>query len=192
MKRRRFLATAPVALLAACAAGRPRPPMLQLPMLRLAPAALGRSMSVVQRLSVQRLDQPEEPPQTVEVLMQIDDQRLQLAGFAFSQRVLTMGWDGQTLTTQRHPMLPAEVDAERMLRDITLAWWPAAAIAAALPADWRLEQAPGLRVLRNQGEATISLRYAAPEVEDPAGERRIELNNVVERYALTIESKVQS
>ena len=35
----------------------------------------------------------------------------------------------------------AEVDADRMLRDITLAWWPAAAIAAALPEDWRLEQA---------------------------------------------------
>lgn len=192
MKRRSVLALG-AALLAGCAARprAPRPPLLQLPSLRLAPAALGRELSLVQRLSVQRLDQPDEPPQSVEVLMQVDAQRLQLAGFALGQRVLTLGWDGQFVASQRHPMLPAEVDIERMLRDIGLAWWPVAAIRAALPEGWNLDQGEGVRVLRRGEDICMRLRYAAPTAEDPAGERWIELSNTVEGYALTIESKVQ-
>lgn len=188
MKRRLLLLCA-TALLAACAG--PAPVSSRLPMLRLPPQALARQLNLVQRLSVRRLDQPDAPPQTVDVLFQADAERLQLAGFALNQRVLTLAWDGQHLSVQRHPLLPAEVDVERMLRDISLAWWPATAINAALPEGWSLEQRGDERVLRQQGEARLSLRYAPPNAEDPQGERRIELDNPVEGYALTIESKVQ-
>src|SRR6218665_2628843 len=123
--------------------------------------------------------------------MQADAQRLQLAGFALGQRVLTMSWDGQVVASQRHPMLPAEVDIERMLRDIGLAWWPVAAIRGALPEGWHLDQADGQRLLRPGDTPCIRLRYAEATAEDPAGERWIELSNDIEGYALTIESKAQ-
>lgn len=190
MKRRAFMLVIS-ATLAACADRPLRASSQLLPLLRLSPRSLGRELSLVQRLSVRRLNRPDAPPQTVEILLQANAERLQLAGFALNQRVLTLSWDGKNLNVQRHPLLPAEVDVERMLRDISLAWWPVTVINAALPEGWRLEQSGQLRVLRQDGEQRLSLHYADPNAEDAQGERRIELNNPVEGYALTIESMNQ-
>jgi len=182
MKRRVLLMT-PL-LLTACASVAP-PPRVLLPMLRLPPAALGRTLSLVQRLSVSRLDAPEAAAQGVDVLLEADAQGLRLAGFAFNQRVLTLAWDGQDVAVQRHAMLPAEVDTDRMLRDLSLVFWPAGAVRAALPPGWSLSEEASSRSLRWQGEALLTIAYTG-------GIALVELINQAEGYALRIESKVQS
>lgn len=187
MIARRSLLLGATVLLGACAA--PRAPLVQLPLLRLPPAALGRALSLVQRLSVRRLDAAADaPPQTVEVLLEADGEALRLAGFALNQRVLTMAWDGRELQVKRHPLLPAEVDTDRMLRDLTLVLWPAEAIRAALPAGWTLDADARTRVLRDHGEPRLTIAYGVA-VDAPLGP--VTLSNLAEGYALEIESRVQ-
>ncbi|MEJ6005063.1 DUF3261 domain-containing protein [Paucibacter sp. AS339] len=188
LSRRTALAWGPALalLLAACATRPAAPPLL--PKLHLSPAELGRSLSLVQRLSVYRLDAPEAAPQTVEVLLEADASGLRLAGFALGQRVLALQWDGRDLTVQRHLMLPAEVDTDRMLRDLCLVFWPVEALRAHLPSGWTLESDAGERRLLQEGRTVINVGIETLGVD---GEK-IELLNLVEGYRLLIESKPQA
>ncbi len=188
LSRRAVLALLP-AWLAACASSTQAPAArLQLPLLHLPPAELGRSLSLVQRLSVYRLDAPEAAPQSVEVQLEADAQHLRLAGFALGQRVLMLQWDGQQLSVQRHPLLPAEVDTARMLRDLCLVYWPEAALKAHLPEGWSLQLEAGLRRLFHESQEVLRIAF---EPQGPDGEK-IELLNRVEAYRLVIESQSQA
>lgn len=178
MKRRPLLIAT---LLAGCATA---PPPSMLPPLRLPPAALGGArFALSQRLSVTRLDQPDAPPQRVEVQLQLDASGLLLAGFAFGQRVLLMQWDGKELNVQRHPMLPGEVDTDRMLRDLCLTFWPAEAVRAALPEGWTWEQTAAGQALQQGGQARLVLQRQGANI--------VEIVNRAEGYRLLIESQPQ-
>jgi hypothetical protein len=176
MKRRLLLTL----LLAGCASQPPAPGGL--PPLRLPPAALGGArFALNQRLSVTRLDQPDAPPQRVEVQLQLDASGLLLAGFAYGQRVLLMRWDGKDLDVQRHPMLPGEVDTDRMLRDLCLTFWPAEAVRAALPQGWAWLATADGQQLQQAGEPRLVLRRPGAYI--------VEIVNSVEGYRLLIESQ---
>lgn len=186
MRRRELIAVLSALGLAACA--HPvRAPALRLPELKLTPASLGTSLSLVQRLTVREL--PSGAGETaaehsIDVQLQIDAQALRLAAFALNQRVLTIVWDGRELQVQRHPMLPAEVDAARVLRDIQLCYWPAEAVRAALPAGWTLDDERSRRVLSHEGSPQVIIDYGA----DARWQGRAELDNRAEGYRLSIES----
>jgi hypothetical protein len=155
-----------------------------LPLLRLPPAALGDArVALNQRLTVTRLDRPDAPPQRVEVQLQLDASGLLLAGFAFGQRVLLMRWDGADLQVQRHPMLPAEVETDRMLRDLCLNFWPANAVRAALPQGWEWVQTASGQELRQVGQARLVLLRPTANI--------VEIVNMAEGYRLLIESQPQ-
>lgn len=181
MKRRTLLTTTAL-LLAGCATRAPAPSAL--PALRLAPALLGDTrFALSQRLSVTRLDAPDAPPQRVDVQLQLDASGLLLAGFALGQRVLLMQWDGRDLNVQRHALLPAEVDTERMLRDLCLSFWPAAAVREALPAGWAWVDVDEGQSLQQDGQER--LRLSRP------GANLVEIVNRAEGYRLLIESQPQ-
>lgn len=164
------------------ATARPAPLRVELPPLRLPPAALGAaSYAYSQRLSVTRLDRPQARAQQVDVQLQLDASGLLLAGFAFGQRVLLMQWDGEQLQVTRHPRLPAEVDTDRMLRDLCLVFWPADAVRAALPAGWSWVETPDGQTLR-QGE-TVQLTVRRPTAQ------QVDIVNTAEGYRLLIDSQ---
>jgi hypothetical protein len=178
MKRRLLLLT--VALLAGCASTPLKPSGL--PPLRLAPAALGDARwALNQRLSVWRLDAPDAVPQRIDAQLQLDASGLLLAGFAFGQRVLLMQWDGAALNVQRHAMLPAEVDTDRVLRDLCLTFWPAEAVRAALPDGWAWVATADGQALQQAGEARMLLRRPGANI--------VEIVNLAEGYRLLIESQ---
>lgn len=180
MNRRLLLISA--LLLSACA-NRALPPSA-LPSLRLPPAALGNArFALSQRLSVTRLDMPDAPPQRVDVQLQLDASGLLLAAFAYGQRVLLMQWDGQELGVQRHAMLPAEVDANRMLRDLCLTYWPAEAVRAALPEGWTWVSTAAGQELQQLGQARLVIRRPGANI--------VEIVNLSEGYQLLIESQAQ-
>ncbi|MCV2368081.1 DUF3261 domain-containing protein [Roseateles oligotrophus] len=170
--------------LTACAAPRKRDPGL--PLLHLPPAELGRPLSLVQRLSVRRLAAIDEPPQVVDVLLEADAASLRLAGFALNQRVLTMSWDGQALTVQRHPLLPAQVEEKRILRDLCLVYWPAESLRQRLPEGWLLRADAGGRRLFDADRLALSVEFQGSEENG-----RVLLLNLLEGYELLIESKLQ-
>lgn len=162
-----------------------------LPRLRLAPALLEREMSLSQRLTVTPLGDGNRAPQVVDVQLELDRDSLRLAAFALGQRVLLMQWDGRELKTQRHPRLPAEVDEQRMLRDMTLVYWPGAALSGALPPPWTLRESPGHRELLAGSPGAGSARAVVDVAVsgDLARDSRIVIVNEREHYRLLIESR---
>ncbi|AMC34395.1 DUF3261 domain-containing protein [Janthinobacterium sp. B9-8] len=168
-------------LLGGCASA----PKMSLPALRLAPAAFAGSVSLTQRLSVTPLPANSAVPKTLDALLEISPEQVQLAGFALGQRILTVSWDGQSLTSSRHALLPKEVDEQRVLRDVQLVYWPQAAIQAALPEGWTLSEEGNVRKLTLGQENAITIRYHAT----PHWAGKAELENTLEHYRLVIDSK---
>ncbi|HWW04370.1 DUF3261 domain-containing protein [Collimonas sp.] len=148
--------------------------------LKLAPAALGANISLQQHLTVERNGRVDQ----LDAALEIDQQQFNMVGLAFGQRVLSLHYDGQTLQSWRHPMLPSQVRAEDVLEDTQLTLWPLAAIRQALPAGWAIEQQGLQRTLSLQGETVTVINYSTPTPWDG----KVELNNLRYHYRLTIES----
>jgi hypothetical protein len=148
--------------------------------LKLSPAALGESISLQQHLTVERNGRVDE----LDTALEVDSERLDLVGLAFGQRVLTLHYDGEILTTWRHPMFPVVVQGEDVLEDLQLILWPVSDIRQSLPAGWRIEE-QGLR-------RTLLARETPVAVIDYSGERRwsgkVELSNLRYHYRLIIQS----
>ncbi|WP_145478686.1 DUF3261 domain-containing protein [Stenotrophomonas rhizophila] len=163
-------------LLAACASTRMPAPLVQLPTLQLAPSALAEPLQLQQRLQF-RFGSHER---TLDALLEADGEQVRLAVQAMGQTGVRMVWDGHTLEQTRAPWLPPQVRGERVLDDLQFALWPADAIRAALPADWRLVEADGGRRLEQAGKAWLVL--------EPLDDGQVRLRNLAEGYELVIES----
>lgn len=171
--------------LGACASAPPPPARLGL---KLAPSALAAAFSVQQHLRVERGERIDE----LDVALEVDAAHFELVGLAFGQRVLTLHYDGEQLTSWRHPMLPAQVRAEDVLEDLQLTLWPLGAIRQALPAGWRIEEHPmrsslytGRRRTLYMGELPVmQIDYRA----QPNWSGTVVLENLRYHYRLTIET----
>lgn len=171
--------------LAGCATTRTLPTS-PLPEPRLAPATLGATISVAQRLRFETATAPDGATPGIDAQLEVDADSLRLAGIAMGQRVLTLQWDGHELASQRHPQLPPQVDPARVLRDIQYAYWPGDVLRRALPPGWSLDDGDDLRTLRHGQRTLLSIRYTA----QPRWAGNAVLDNVAERYRLAIQSKV--
>jgi hypothetical protein len=167
-----------VALALAGCASRPAPPARL--GLKLAPAALGETVSVQQHLTVERKGKTDE----LDAALEVDPAHLELVGLAFGQRVLSLGYDGNKLTSWRHLMLPSQVKAEDVLEDVQLCLWPAEAIAQALPPGWEVQDWGLQRTLTLNGEVVATISYSAM----PRWSGTITLDNLRYQYRLTIQS----
>ena len=175
----RVLRTAPVLLallLGACTTV--TPPQARLG-LKLAPAALGTSISVQQHLKVERNGRTDD----LDVALQVEPDAIDVVGLAFGQRVLTLHYDGRELTSWRHVMLPSQVRAEDVLEDMQLTLWPAEAIAAALPQGWRVAEQGATRTLYLADEPVMRIAYSG----SPRWSGTVVLENLRYHYKLTIQ-----
>jgi uncharacterized protein DUF3261 len=146
--------------------------------LKLPPSAFGASVSVQQHLTVDRDGRTDE----LDAALEIDPERVDLVGLALGQRVLALHYDGKTLETWRHPMMPAELRGEDVLEDLQLALWPAEEIGDGLPAGWRIEENGRRRtILENDATVTV-IQYST----QPRWSGTVELENLRFRYRLTI------
>ncbi|HWZ48204.1 MAG TPA: DUF3261 domain-containing protein [Herbaspirillum sp.] len=155
--------------------------------LKLSPASLGQTLSLQQHLKVERAGRIDE----LDTALEIDADQLTLVGLAFGQRVMTLQYDGHELKTWRHVMLPAQVRGEDVLEDMQLTLWPAAAIRAALPSGWDLQDnapsAPSAhwqRTLSFEAQPIMVIDYAGPQ----RWGAQVVLNNLRYHYRLTITS----
>jgi Protein of unknown function (DUF3261) len=155
--------------------------------LKLSPASLGQTLSLQQHLKVERAGRTDE----LDTALEIDADQLTLVGLAFGQRVMTLQYDGRELKTWRHVMLPSQVRGEDVLEDMQLTLWPAAAIRAALPSGWDLQDgppsAPGAhwqRTLSFEAQPIMVIDYAGPQ----RWGAQVVLNNLRYHYRLTITS----
>ncbi len=179
-KRLKTIAIAAL-LLSACATSTP-PPAARLG-LRLAPSALGESVSVQQHLRVERNGRSDE----LDVALEVEPHKLELVGLALGQRVLSLSYDGKELKAWRHAMLPSQVKAEDVLEDMQLTLWPVDAVRAALPAGWQVEEQGLRRTLSLDGETIMVVNYSGM----PRWSGKLVLDNLRYKYRLTIESELQ-
>ena len=164
-------------------------PPLQLPQPRLTPQAMGVTVSLAQRLTIERA--PAGRPvaaRSLDTLLEIDASSVRLAAFALGQRVMTLTWDGTALTSERHALLPAEVDAAYVLRDVQWMYAPLDALRKVLPAGWQLDERGDERTLSHGATPILLIRYGA----EPRWMGRSRMENRLEGYSLTIESAQQA
>lgn len=186
---RRLMAVLVLLMVSACAV--PTAPRLQLPQPRLAPQAMAAEISLEQRLTLDRTPNGQNvASSSLDTLLEIDATSLRLAAFALGQRVLTLSWDGTELTTARHPLLPAEVDAAYVLRDVQWMYAPLEALRAVLPAGWSLDESSNQRIRTLSHGETVALVIRYETGSRWTGSSKLE--NKLEGYSLTIESAKQS
>lgn len=173
MRRDATLAAVVLALLTGCAAPRVEVPLLQLP-----PAALGRELNQQQQITVAVEGRA---PQRLEVLLEADAQTVRLALMSLGHTAARLEWDGRALRQESATWWPAAIPSERVLSELQLVLWPVAALQAALPAGWTLEEGAQQRRLRWQGKPVIDIRYETPQ--------RIELAHLRAGYRLLIEAR---
>lgn len=113
--------------------------------------------------------------------------RLEVVGVtATGQRVFTARYDGRTIDARRSPLVPEQLDPERVLSDMQLALWPLPAVQAAFRARGLTVTEPfaGLRRL-TRGEALLAeVHYAGA---DPWN-GRLWFVSFEFRYSLTIDT----
>jgi hypothetical protein len=96
------------------------------------------------------------------------------------QVMLRFEWDGVELQQTRAPQLPSNLSAQRVLDDLQLVYWPAGAIAIALPEGWALHDAPGRRALLEHDETVATVSWTNAQ--------QVRLENRREGYRLDITS----
>lgn len=165
--------------LSACATAISQPVRLGL---KLPPATLGTSLSLQQHLSVEREGHIDE----LDVALEVDPSRIDLVGLVLGQRVLTLHYDGETLQSWRHSMLPSQLREEDVLEDLQLTLWPMDAIRSALPAGWRIEDTHLRRTLLRDDRPVMVIDYSS----EPRWIGKIKLSNLRYHYQLTIQSVV--
>lgn len=148
--------------------------------LRLSPASLGRELSLTQRITVSH----GELRRSFDAQLEADASAVRVAAVALGQTVATLTWDGQTLDQRVSQHVPEVVTAARILSDVQLAWWPADAIRAGLPAGFRLEEQGVTRTLLEREAPFATVTY---EGEAPAW-RHVRLAHHRYGYQLDIES----
>jgi len=173
---RGLITLAVVAILAACSTQPTRSPAPGMPSLKLAPASLGGTLALQQRLVFTH----GERSNTVDALLEADADSVRLVLHQQGQVMLRLAWDGQTLQQSRAAQLPEALSAQRVLDDLQLVHWPAPAIRAALPAGLQLQDAGAGRRLLHGHETVASVRWS--------GEHDARLENHREGYRLDIHS----
>lgn len=105
---------------------------------------------------------------------------------AMGLRAFTLKYNGKELHEERAAAMPAFVNGRQLLNDVQLAFWPMAALQAALrPAGWEIsEPFAGTRRLRRQGRLIAEVHYA--DADPWSG--RLWLSNFAYGYSLFIES----
>lgn len=149
--------------------------------LMLSPVALGEAVSVQQRLTVERDGRTDD----LDVALQVEPDAIDMVGLAMGQRVLTLRYDGDRLTSWRHFMLPSQVRAEDVLEDMQLTLWPRAAIAAALPDGWQIDEDEQghRRIIYLDKQPVMRITYSSM----PRWSGTVILENLRYHYKLTIQ-----
>jgi hypothetical protein len=156
-----------------------RRPAQTLPMerigLQLPPASLGKTIALQQHLTVVRAGQVHE----LDTVLEINPKQLNLVGMMLGRRVMTLTYDGKTLSTWRDPHMPSQITGEEILEDIELSVWPENVLRASLPKPWKIKQKHNTRIIYLNRQPITIIKYYP---------NKIILKNTRYQYTLTIQS----
>lgn len=154
---------------------------------------------------------PESIP-TLLLYSNVSDGSVQMSANALGMNVWSMRVDGNMIFEERGETLPEFVDGTRVLRDWTLASWPAASLQSRLTSGWRMQETHGsqaLAALDAEVDSSLQTLRSAKDLRHvdlthdgvslyrlwtgsvEAGHTVTYIVNDREAYRLTIESKRQ-
>lgn len=159
-------------LVGACAANAP----VSLPSLAVSPGAMARPVVAQQRMTLLAHGRRQQ----LQLALEIDAEGVRIAVFDLGQTVARLAWDGRELEVASAPGWPQAVQPSQMLALVQLVHWPAAALRAALPLGWTLEDDGDRRVLHRGGDPVLSIAYTAGD--------RVEIRAAHDAFEVLIES----
>lgn len=123
-----------------------------------------------------------------EAMISADQKGMKIAVMAMGMKVWNIDFDGMVITEERSEHLPEALEAQYMVRDIALAYWPSRDLKPQLK-DWTLVEGDRTRLIYAPGEEKpiISIEYrkgAAPL----SGDGEVIFENHLHHYRLTIQS----
>lgn len=150
---------------------------------------LTRSFNAYQHIHV-NADRYDAESQTndFEAMITADKKGMKIAVMAMGMKVWNIDFDGMVITEERSEHLPEALEAQYMVRDIALAYWPSRDLKTQLN-DWILIENEQTRLIYAPGEENpiISIEYrkgAAPL----SGDGEVIFENHLHHYRLTIQS----
>lgn len=123
-----------------------------------------------------------------EAMITADKKGMKIAVMAMGMKVWNIDFDGMVITEERSEHLPEALEAQYMVRDIALAYWPSRDLKPQLK-DWTLVEGDRTRLIYAPGEENpiISIEYrkgAAPL----SANGEVIFENHLHHYRLTIQS----
>jgi len=160
-----------------------KPDVVNQPVLMpMAPPA-GPSRRVVQQITVLWSNRKE----TLLCVLELDKQHIAMAGLTNDGLSLfNLTYDGNTIISDKSPLLPDSVAPEFIITDLQLVYWPVAVLQKSLHgSSWRLEVDTSHRRLYYQGNKAVEVNYLLP---DSTWAKSVELINYRYNYRLLIKT----
>lgn len=143
---------------------------------------LGPTRRIVQQLTAVWSDRQE----SLLAILELDAQHIAMAGLSNDGLSLfNLSYDGNTLTSDKSPLLPAAVSPEFFVTDLQLVYWPISALQKNLPSEWHIESSANQRRLYFRDKMQTQVNYPAP---DPVWPKEAELVSFQYHYRLKIKT----
>ncbi|MDR3299090.1 MAG: DUF3261 domain-containing protein [Candidatus Accumulibacter sp.] len=185
--RLRPISCFPLVILCLCAcvtSSSPFEPELAPQLLAIAPGALGER-TVEQRLVI-RWPGGER---SMDAVLEIAGGKLQLVMMSFGMRLMSVEYDGETVSATRH--VPSAPPGERMINDLLMIAAPLEALRQALPANWSVtenrDNAFRRREVARDGATRVVIDYPANATDSP-WRGRVEFSHRALGYQLILDS----
>ncbi|KPC54088.1 DUF3261 domain-containing protein [Amantichitinum ursilacus] len=128
-----------------------------LPLLQIAPSALGTPRTVQQQTQITW----PTGSAVMESVLQLEPDQLTMISSAMGVRLATLNYDGKNLDAQLVPGM--KLPPQRILNDLLLIYAQHDALAAALPHGWRVEDTVAARTLWRDDAVAVDIQYDQPD-----------------------------
>ncbi|GAB7127059.1 hypothetical protein JCM19000A_15660 [Silvimonas sp. JCM 19000] len=128
-----------------------------LPLLQIAPAALGTPRTLQQQTQISW----PTGGAVMESVLQLEPQQLTMISSAMGVRLATLNYDGKHLDAQLMPGM--KLPPQRILNDLLVIYAAHDALAAALPPGWRVEDTADSRTLWRDDAVAVDIHYDQPD-----------------------------
>ncbi|WP_161990602.1 DUF3261 domain-containing protein [Candidatus Methylobacter oryzae] len=143
---------------------------------------LGPARRIVQQINAVWADRRE----SMLAVLELDARHIAMSGLSNDGLSLfNLTYDGNTVVSDKSPLLPESVNPEFIIADLQLVYWPIAELQKKLPADWRLEAAQNKRILTAGNNKQVEVNYLSA---DPDWPKAVELVNFRYNYRLNIKT----
>jgi len=143
---------------------------------------LGPARRIVQQITAVWADRQE----SMLAVLELDAKHIAMAGLSNDGLSLfNLMYDGNTIVSDKSPLLPESVNPEFIISDLQLVYWPIAELQKKLPSEWRLESSLNKRILTVGNKKQVEVNYLSP---DPVWPKAVELVNFQYNYRLNIKT----